>query len=405
MRSADRSAIEEDLYRTLRSWRRRAVGAGRVPTSLEWLCSPSWLDQGREVVANALARATAAHGGHPADQGTVGRGNPLVVVTKAPHGCGATATAAIVARCAAFGLHVRRIEQIPPGAASAVAQTLYVDAWVFFRAVPRSDSTWSAIEQKFANAQFETVFGEAFRRSMVLPAADVLRDNDMTDDELADIWNEGRNPIDGSVLSRRYGDSVATLLTGEGSSYDWYRGPWPIGVHRIAPSLFAFALRHERLYAGAPVIVLNGNFLLLSSLFTSSNADDGRCSVIAVTIPAGSATVSQVRSWLIGEYDDPAECWPGTIRHDARDRRFPSASGAPVHPWSNVVHCSDGYLAGLIETRGLLDTNGDSELHARLVDQGYDPEELRRFVLADPVIRSPAGLRHMTQQTKGLGGR
>ncbi len=98
----------------------------------------------------------------------------------------------------------------------------------------------------------------------------------------------------------------------------------------------------------------------------------------------------------MGHDNRPERCEPGTIRRDAADGTFPLDPGPPVDSRHNVVHCSDGLLAGERESRALLGP-GPSALTDRLHAEGLTTEEIETIVLCDPlVVEQP-----LTDATRG----
>jgi hypothetical protein len=143
----------------------------------------------------------------------------------------------------------------------------------------------------------------------------------------------------------------------------------------------AFAMRHERLDGGRPVIVLNGYVPGLAALFGVGTA--------IVEVDLAGLSVAELRQRVVGHDNRPERCAPGTIRRDAADGLFPLDPGPPVDSRHNVVHCSDGLLAGELETRALLGS-GPGALTERLREEGLTLEEIETIVLRDPVVGAEA---------------
>jgi hypothetical protein len=150
----------------------------------------------------------------------------------------------------------------------------------------------------------------------------------------------------------------------------------------------AFALRHGRLGGGRPVIVLNGYVPGLAALFGAGTA--------IVEVDLAGLSVADLRQRVVGHDNRPERCEPGTIRRDAADGLFPLDPGPPVDSRHNVVHCSDGLLAGELETRALLGS-GQGALTERLLAEGLTREEIETIVLRDPVVGAEA----LTDATRG----
>jgi len=159
----------------------------------------------------------------------------------------------------------------------------------------------------------------------------------------------------------------------------------------------AFALRHNDVYAGAPTIVINGQFTLLSRLFS----DELRGTlVVELALPA-SRSVTDFRRLLVGHSDVPQGCLPGSIRRDALDGYITTDSATKPTPWANMVHASDGYLSGTIETRRLVPHAPPSRLERELRARGYTNFEIDELILADPVTKTRHGAGRLTGHTKG----
>jgi hypothetical protein len=166
--------------------------------------------------------------------------------------------------------------------------------------------------------------------------------------ELTQIWDDGRVPVGRAALVRRYGGPAATFVLNGVEQYEWFRGPLPLGISRLSPALMAFAMRHERVNGGDPVIVLNGHVPGLADLFKPNTW------ILEIGIDGKAITVADVRRHLVGMDNRPDQCDPGTIRRDAVSGRLPLHRPDGISSRYNLIHCSDGLLAGLIELRGLL---------------------------------------------------
>lgn len=159
----------------------------------------------------------------------------------------------------------------------------------------------------------------------------------------------------------------------------------------------AFALRHNDVYDGAPTIVVNGQFTLLSRLF--SDELHGTL-VVELALPP-SRSVTDFRRLLVGHSDVPQGCLPGSIRRDALDGYITTDTATKPTPWANMVHASDGYLSGTIETRRLVPKAPPSRLELELRARGYTSFEIDELVLADPVTKMRHAAGRLTSHTKG----
>ncbi len=285
--------------------------------------------------------------------------------------------------------------------ADKIAGALYGTAWLHFERGPITESAWAALEHRFNDAAFAQVFGVPFARDLVVSAASVLSRTGLSGEQLLRIWNEGREPLSASDLTTRYGATAARLLADGQQSLDWFHCSWPIGIQQISPGLVAFALRHPAILDGKPTIVINGHCLALPERF---RAPGGRgCVLVAAGAPANGPEVSDIRSWIVGEDNRPGRCAPGSIRRDAATGNLPLAAvRLPVSPWANVLHCSDGYFAGMMESSALLPGESHGLLRAELDRLGYTGDELASILLNDPVVRISGTELRLSERTQGL---
>lgn len=324
--------------------------------------------------------------------------DPVVLVAKAPHAGSVRSQIDIVARCLAFGAEVTSVRAFDRSDAAMVAHTLYPDVWTNYANPPVGHLIWSRIAQSFDRPEFSAIFGAPFDPAMVKEGARVVAENDLSLADFAEIWGTGRSPLVRGTAEMFYGRRATELMLGSGDQLSWYRCNLPVGIQKIASSVLAFALRHPALYNGDPTIVLNGQFALLSRLF--EYADHGAVIIDAALSPRRS--VADFRRLLVGRSDVPKSCRPGSIRRDADDGFF--TSDDPSHrvtPWSNVVHASDGYLSGVIESSKLVRTDRIGRLAAELTRRGYTEYELSTLVLQDPLVSSDAWEARLSRLTVG----
>ena len=326
-------------------------------------------------------------------------GHSAVIVTKSPHAGSRNSVAAIVGRCLAFGASVEQIRTFEEASADAIAHTLYPDVWLNFNRLPSGSGAWLRLEQTFNSADFLGIFGQPFNRDLVVTGRQACQDNGLTQAQLVEIWQEGREPVKRPTFVERYGQEAAESVFDDGRVYDWYRGRHPVGIHKINSGLLAFALRHEMLYAGKPVVVLNGHYVLLSQRFCGNSGKGA--TAIELGLPA-RVSIREMRNRLVGAEDVPEACLPGSIRRDAFDGFFETDSNSTaVTAWANVVHASDGYLSGTVEVAGLLDSR--PRLFQRtLAEAGYLQDELDYLVFTDPVVVANGDEQRLTKRTAGL---
>lgn len=350
-----------------------------------------------EFVAHARQLATAK----PATSS--GARDSAIIVTKAPHTGSDLTVAAILARCLAFGLSIERVTRQPPEDADRIAHALYPDVWLNFVRLPSGEILWSRIDATFNKEGYAAIFGDRYRRAAVVTGHQACMDNQLTRAELMTIWQTGREPLTRKAALSAYGPLGAGAIFGADGvdAYSWYRGPLPVGIQKIGPNLMAFSLRHERLYGGRPVIVLNGHFTLLSQRFRGVGARGA--TVIELGLADDDPAIRDVRLRLIGAADQPEECLPGTIRRDAWEGFFSTdAPDDPVVPWANAVHASDGYLAGAIEAAAVFGEWGTSPMAMRLGDLGYSLIEIDRLIMKDPIVAIYGDEQRLTKRTAML---
>ena len=233
---------------------------------------------------------------------------------------------------------------------------------------------------------------------MVVAGATVMRDNGLSPEAFTAMWETGRDPVSRETLVARYGEPAAAFILGGTAKYDWFRGVLPIGISRLAPAMTAFAMCDERVYGGDPVIVVNGHVPGLAGLFAPSTW------VFDVGIDGDRVSIGDVRRVVIGDDSKPDACLPGSLRRDAVDGRLPVSSGVAITSRLNLVHCSDGLLAGLREVHELMSDHEHTpdRLTGELTRAGLTGQEVSRIVLGDPRVltRQPDGL--LSDLTKGL---
>jgi hypothetical protein len=365
-----------------------------------------------ETLVRADLRAAAAHwraaGRRDLDaeaidaavRGDRGRPGPDVarfaMVTKGPHLVGPVARACVVARLRAFGVTVLEVRRAD-GRGADLARALYPRAFRYFDHGPTVPPLWERLARRFDNDAFTSIFGHPYKPEIVRPGARVLADNGLDQAELTRIWEQGRQPITREGL-RPYGSEAAGLVLGGAESYAWFRGDQPIGIHRIASGLTAFALRDGRLYDSDPVIVVNGHVPGLADLFTPE-------AWIFDLGLAGDLTIGDVREFMVGDDSLPSRCRPGTLRRDGFDHTLGGVDPAlAVTSRHNLIHCSDGLLAGRMETRSLgPERAGPDLLATELLAAGLTEDEIGLIVEADPRVRHDEPNGHLTDVTKGLG--
>ncbi len=381
--------LYNDLHSAIRRWR-----DSRIPTDydLPWINARDLYAYSRQSVDQAtslLARSSQ----QPTELSPTAAAS-ICVVTKRPHVTTSKPLAAIIARLIGFGLPINNISRLTRP--TRAAKTLYPKAYASFTALPTNPTTWDALANRFDNDYFRTIFGSAYLPSMVMTGKQVMATFKLRSADLTRIWETGHVPILRADVTARYGAAAAELILTTDDSYQWFRGKWPIGIHRIESGLMAFAIRHERL-GGRPLIILNGHYPGLKDLFGDTST------IISTGAYPSGPHISQVRQWVIGYDNRPQACQPGSIRRDAADHQFPADSSIPVDLRMNVIHCSDGLLAGMIESYKLLDqTFPQGELAEQLKSHGLTTEEIRTIVAADPLIELSDGQYRLTDLTTGL---
>ncbi|WP_433598965.1 hypothetical protein ACQPXH_25155 [Nocardia sp. CA-135953] len=351
--------------------------------------------------ACAVVRAALDGSGVAVGLGASASSARLLLATKNPHAGSGECLASILARCIAFGIEVHRIRRLSTGEADNIAKILYSTAWLNFERGPVSEASWEQIDARFDRPEFEAIFGKSFDRGLVLSASRVLEQSDhLTATELESIWNEGRAPISADEFSRRYGDRAAQLVSDGRRDIDWFHSSFPLGIQQISSGLVAFAMRHPKIFGGNPCVVINGHCLALAARFHS---DSGIGSyLVELGLQADGPTVRTVREWIIGADNRPEKCLPGTVRGDAASGQFPTAaSDIPVSAWANLVHCSDGYLAGLLETMLVLGGTLRGRLPQELQEFGYSRGEVTEILFRDPVVTVRGAERRLTEITCG----
>lgn len=372
------SLAHRDLVGVLARWRATGLVDDRISDELVVRC----VETAEALVAQPKVAVSA-------DDNSA----RFCVVTKHPHATSQRALSALLARLLAFGVQVHGIHRL--ATADHVAKQLYPVAYAHFKNLPEGPTTWSAIDSVFGTDRFRMVFGTPYSRELVMTGSQVMSEFGVTDRQLMAIWEEGRRPIGRSTLIGRYGTVVANTILSDADRYTWFRGEWPLGIHRISSGTMAFALRDERL-GGEPLIILNGHFLGLADLFGPGTA------VIEAGIAPGMADLTTVRRWVIGDDNRPAACAAGSVRRDALDAAFPTDSAEPVDSRCNVVHCSDGLLAGMIECATLMGWSRYRGMLAKaLLATGLTTEELHHIVAASPLIRTVEGEVTLVELTRG----
>jgi len=379
-----------DLLVTVRRWRSAAVAV--VPNAT-W--SPHRLRE-VDVEPYALrcaeaARAAVECAAPPGADGLFS----VCLVSKRPHIAGHEALTFVAARLLAFGCQRLGVHAVPPS--RQVPSALYPDAERYFAGIHDGDANWRRIDTAFDRPSFARIFGRRYDRSLVCPAG-ALQDGGLSMADITRIWEEGRSPLPFPLMVDRYGAEPAAMLRPDGGDFDWFRSALPVGIHRIASGLVAFALRHPAVRGGYPTIVLNGHYPGLVELFAAG------CFVLDAGFPAAGPPISEVRTWVVGDDNRPQLCRPGTVRRDAADGVLPLDSAAPVDSRRNVLHCSDGLVSGLIELRRILPGRTERDaLPAALDDRGLTTKEIDQIVLRDPMVRIAGTERRLTAVTRGMG--
>jgi hypothetical protein len=318
------------------------------------------------------------------------------VVTKGPHLLGPLSLACIAARLSAFGVTVHGVRRVD-GQGAEVAESLYPRAARYFHHGPTLPVLWDRLAQRFDTDDFAAIFGRRYDPSLVLAGAQVISDNNLTAGDFIPVWESGRAPATRAALVRDYGEGPAKFILDGAETYDWFRGVLPVGISRVGSGMTAFALRDDRLYGGAPVIVVNGHVPGLAELFTPG------AWVFDLGIDGDEVRIGEVRRVLTGADSLPAKCRPGSLRRDGADGRLPLASTAEVNSRHNLVHCSDGLVAGLAEARTLApDRSAPDRLTTELTRAGLTAPEISGIVAADPRILTDEPNGHLSDVTHGL---
>ncbi|MET0418277.1 MAG: hypothetical protein ABW022_19870 [Actinoplanes sp.] len=375
----DSAYVQADVIRAADQWRRN--GMRLSATALP-------VDKAVDIalgVVSGMSRPPPAVGAR------------FCIATKGPHLRNSLSLGCVAARLLAFGIDIHGLTRID-GDAERVARSLYPRAARYFTDGPTAPAHWKLLARRFGTTIFEDIFGRSYHPSMVVPAAEVIRANDMSPGELTALWETGRAPVGRAELTDRYGARAAGVVLGDSNSYEWFRGPLPIGISRVAPAMTAFAMRHERLYGGAPVIVLNGHVPGLTELFAP------QAYVFDVALTGGGPDIADVRRLVAGNDGQPGDCLPGSIRGDASAGNFPLGSADPLDSRFNMLHCSDGLLAGLLEVQALVSARASAPdlLQRQLRESGLTDDEITHLVLRDPEIRSPDESGRLSDRTAGL---
>lgn len=318
------------------------------------------------------------------------------MVAKGQHLLDPLSLACVAARLIAFGVTVHAVRRVD-GTGPHLAESLYPRAARYFHHGPTLPVVWDLLAQRFDTDDFAAIFGRRYDRSLVVAGARAISDNHLPAAEFTRIWETGRAPVTHRTLIDQYGEGPAKYVLDGAETYDWFRGSLPIGISRVSSGMTAFAMRDDRLYGGQPVIVVNGHVPGLAELFTPA------AWVFDLGIDGDEIPISEVRRVLAGADSLPANCAPGSLRRDGADGRLPLSSTAVVDSRHNLVHCSDGLVAGLIEARALLpDRIGPDLLTDGLARNGLTGPELDSIVGADPriLVHEPNG--YLTDLTQGL---
>ncbi len=322
----------------------------------------------------------------------------MMVVAKSPHAGSERSLVDLAARILAFRGSIVAVTRFTAKDAGNIAHSLYPDVWANFARPPVGETVWKRLDQVFNRPEFAKIMGDPYRPSMVKEGERVCRENGLTLQVFATLWENGRRPLLRSDAVGQYGEEAARHILGDRGELDWYRCSLPIGIQKLASSLMAFGMRHESVYDGEPTIVLNGQFALLSDRFVY--ADHGAV-VMEVALPPDRSVVD-FRRLLIGHSDVPSACRPGSVRRDAADGWFVTDDPSAVTPWANVVHASDGYLAGSVERHMLTPGRGPTLIDRELLASGYSGYEIEQILLKDPLILHQALEERLTAITKGL---
>jgi UTP--glucose-1-phosphate uridylyltransferase len=318
------------------------------------------------------------------------------VVTKGPHLDDPLSLACVAARLTAFGVTIHAVRRIDDQG-TRVAQSLYPRAARYFHHGPTLPVLWDRLARRYDTDDFTAIFGRRYDPSLVVAGDRAIGDNKLSAAEFIRIWESGRTAVTRETLTRDFGPVPAKYVLDGAESYDWFRGALPIGISRVASGMTAFATRDPRLYDGAPVIVVNGHVPGLAELFTPT------VWVFDLGIDGDEVQIRAVRRTLVGDDSLPANCPPGSLRRDGADGRLPLGSTARVSSRHNLVHCSDGLVAGLAEARALIPGRTSPDLlTTELTRAGLTGPEIAGLVATDPriVVHEPNG--YLSDLTHGL---
>lgn len=375
----DRELTLIDLLGAAGRWS-RAGHEGLAPGRLEWA-----VDTARELMSGQVPAVTRPLA-------------PFCLITKGPHLASPASLVCVAARLLAFGVIVRGVHRLN-NTTTDIVGALYPRAARHFTHGPSAPAHWEHLDRRFATPEFERIFGRPYDRSLVVPGKRIIDDSPLTSAGLTEIWESGRRPVTRALLTSRYGTKAAGFVLGSRDRYAWFRGTLPVGISRIGPAMTAFAMRDERLLGGDPVIVVNGHVPGLAALFTPE------CWMFELGIELGGAAIGDIRRLLVGADGRPDQCQPGSLRRDACTGDLPLSSPTPVNSRLNLIHCSDGLLAGLLEAQRLTPTPRDESdpLTRRLFRDGLTEQEMRELVWSDPLVRPDQLDGYLTDRTAGLG--
>jgi hypothetical protein len=375
----NKSVVHADVSRAIDQWEVAGLRrVGRTPGA----------EAAADIALALLERAT------PPDDRLQAR---FCIATKGHHLQQPRSLACVAARLTAFGVTVRGLHRIA-GDAGRVVRSLYPRASDYFAHGPTTKAQWDLLDRRFDTEAFYAIFGRRYDRSMVVSGAAAIRDNALSPADLTDIWEGGRSPVTRDTLVERYGARAAGLILRGHDTYAWFRGPLPVGISRIAAGMTAFAMRDERINHHEPVIVLNGHVPGLADLFAPATW------VFDLGLDEFGPGIGDIRRLLAGDDSRPERCQRGSVRRDAVDGVFPLSSDDPVTSRANLLHCSDGLLAGLMEIQGLIPANDSAPdlLAHRLARAGLTDHEVADIVLRNPHVRTAIPAGHLSDLTVGL---
>ncbi|MCB4756299.1 MAG: hypothetical protein LHV69_04590 [Elusimicrobia bacterium] len=322
----------------------------------------------------------------------------MTLILKPPHGFNRDVVREILRRLVYFGYQVEGVRVLDGrflDERKQMLNTLYQQHTEGFYEESVPSAVVEEVERIYNVPIFKKVFGEPFRRDMVVSGDQLAKRFDLKWDEMADMWHEGLRPITREEFQARHHLQKDIPIPPEA----WIRGsgrdlidssqkglPYGMNKMKSMASRYAMPVRVRDPATGQTrtMIVINGHVPGLLNLFTESVKPGETPKTIAFRIRntgTSSAGWSTLRNEFHGANNPRQNAKAGSFRRDATLGMVPIPvdDRILISAERNVTHLSAGPLESMVETATAFFSWAmeSTAFGALLLREGYSPDDLK----------------------------